>query len=315
MMPPHYFQIICCPKCKSDLKVNSARKNELRCQKCNSLYPVVEDIPILLYETEDKVSQYIKQFYDSQWKRNEKGVLKARIKHEDMSDIGQLYIRRNENRFLSLFNRQQERESGLFLDAASGAQPRIEFGENFSRHVCLDFSLDGLLESRKLLGKRAICICGSLLNIPIKDSVCDGVIASHVIYHIDKNLQADAVRQLAQVLKPGGKMLILYANPHSPERLIYKGIKKILRRKDATTGENIYYYIHPVSYMLKVLSADFDQAKIEVKFLRMFTRGLTKFLFKNRLLGRLSYQTILAAESIFRHNPQAASYVCYIAEK
>lgn len=97
MMPPYYFQIICCPKCKSDLEVNSARKDELRCQKCNSLYPVVEDVPILLHQTKDKVSQYIKQFYDSQWKRNEKGVLQARIKHEDMSEIGQLYIRRNEN--------------------------------------------------------------------------------------------------------------------------------------------------------------------------------------------------------------------------
>lgn len=132
---------------------------------------------------------------------------------------------------MSIFNRNQNIEPVLFLDAASGAQPRIEFGKNFYRHICLDFSLDGLLESRKLLGERAICICGSLLNMPIKNSVCDGIIASHVIYHIDKDLQAVAVRQLAQVLKPGGKMLILYANPHSPERLIYKGIKKILRKK------------------------------------------------------------------------------------
>ncbi|MDA2936682.1 class I SAM-dependent methyltransferase [Acidobacteria bacterium AH-259-A15] len=262
MIPQHYFEIICCPKCRSNFDKNSKNEKEVSCHNCKSTYPVIQGIPILLPVLEDEVGQVVKRFYDSEWRRNEAGVLKAKVKHEDLSNLGQLYIKRNEARFVSLFKQEQEKDQNFFLDAGSGAQPRVEFGKNYSYHICLDFSLEGLIESRKLLGSRAICICGSILNMPIKDSVCDGVIASHVIYHIEKDLQVNAIQQLSRVLRPGSKLLILYANPNSLERLLIKGLKKMMRRKEtATSNEStFYYYAHSVNFMLDICSNEFGNS-------------------------------------------------------
>ena len=88
MIPEHYYKLICCPKCKTDLDKISY-KNELYCQNCKSKYPVIEDIPILLHEVKDEISQIIKEFYDTEWKRNRNGILRAKVKHEDLSTIGQ----------------------------------------------------------------------------------------------------------------------------------------------------------------------------------------------------------------------------------
>ena len=163
MIPKYYFQIICCPKCKSDLEVNHRNEEELMCSNCNRTYPVIEGIPILLDGAEDEVSQIIKRFYDSEWEKNENGILRAKAKHEDLSNLGQKYIQTNEDRFMHLFTKGKQNRD-FFLDAASGAQPRINFGANYSYHVCLDFALDGLIECKRLLGDRAICICGSLFG-------------------------------------------------------------------------------------------------------------------------------------------------------
>ena len=115
--------------------------SELVCYNCKSSYLIIEDIPVLLPELDDEVSQIIKRFYDSEWKRNNSGVLTAKAKHEDLSTLGQLYIKKNEDRFLSLFNKKNV-DQHYFLDAGSGAQPRVEFGKNYSYHICLDFSID-----------------------------------------------------------------------------------------------------------------------------------------------------------------------------
>lgn len=317
MIPLHYFQVICCPKCKSNFDKNIKNNNELICHNCKSTYPVIEGIPVLLPILDDEVSQVVKRFYDSEWKRNKDGVLKAKIKHEDLSNLGQLYIKRNEARFVSLFGQEQERDQNFFLDVGSGAQPRVEFGKNYSYHICLDFSLGGLIESRKLLGGRAICICGSILNMPIKDSVCDGLIASHVIFHIDKDLQVSAIEQLSRVLRPGSKMLILYANPNSLENLLIKGLKKAMRRKKTvTSGENtFYYYAHSMNFMLDILFNEFGNSNVYVEFLRMFSNRITGPLYNNRFLGPLSFMLIATVENLLKGIPRIATYVSYIAMK
>ncbi|MCX8110577.1 MAG: Trm112 family protein [Syntrophorhabdaceae bacterium] len=43
------LDILCCPKCKGDIYLN---KNEdgLICDKCSLMYPIKEDIPIMLID-------------------------------------------------------------------------------------------------------------------------------------------------------------------------------------------------------------------------------------------------------------------------
>jgi len=41
--------ILCCPKCKGDIRLNDAQDG-LICNVCKVLYPVRDDIPIMLIE-------------------------------------------------------------------------------------------------------------------------------------------------------------------------------------------------------------------------------------------------------------------------
>ncbi len=44
-----YLEVLACPKCKSDLQyINLENKEGFYCKKCKLLYPIVEDIPVML---------------------------------------------------------------------------------------------------------------------------------------------------------------------------------------------------------------------------------------------------------------------------
>jgi hypothetical protein len=49
MLKPELLEILACPKCK-DRVVLDADGEHLRCERCRLLYPIREDIPIMLVE-------------------------------------------------------------------------------------------------------------------------------------------------------------------------------------------------------------------------------------------------------------------------
>lgn len=49
MLDPKLLEILCCPACKGDLDY-SAAENTLTCKKCKKIFPVRNDIPIMLIE-------------------------------------------------------------------------------------------------------------------------------------------------------------------------------------------------------------------------------------------------------------------------
>ncbi len=47
MLSKELLAIICCPRCRGDL-VYDEKANTLTCKSCKTVYPVKNDIPILL---------------------------------------------------------------------------------------------------------------------------------------------------------------------------------------------------------------------------------------------------------------------------
>jgi hypothetical protein len=43
------LDILCCPKCKGDIRLNSAGDG-LICDTCKLLYPIKDDIPVMLID-------------------------------------------------------------------------------------------------------------------------------------------------------------------------------------------------------------------------------------------------------------------------
>jgi len=46
---PQLLKILACPKCKEEVKLTADEKG-LKCVKCHRVYPIKEDIPIMLIE-------------------------------------------------------------------------------------------------------------------------------------------------------------------------------------------------------------------------------------------------------------------------
>jgi uncharacterized protein YbaR (Trm112 family) len=44
------LEILACPKCKGDLIYKEEEKNGLICEKCKLMYPVKDDIPVMLID-------------------------------------------------------------------------------------------------------------------------------------------------------------------------------------------------------------------------------------------------------------------------
>lgn len=55
MLSKDLLDILCCPKCKSDL-IYAPVKETLTCTKCGTVYPVKNDIPIMIVEDHESRS-------------------------------------------------------------------------------------------------------------------------------------------------------------------------------------------------------------------------------------------------------------------
>ncbi|MCX7857829.1 MAG: Trm112 family protein [Deltaproteobacteria bacterium] len=48
------LEILCCPKCKGELKLCESEEG-LICDACKLLYPIIEDIPIMLIDEAKRI--------------------------------------------------------------------------------------------------------------------------------------------------------------------------------------------------------------------------------------------------------------------
>jgi SAM-dependent methyltransferase len=151
--------------------------------------------------------------------------------------------------------------AGRLLIAGGGDLPEthITLAGRFSQTTCLDISKVAIEIARSKLGERAECIVGSILDIPKPQNHFDVVYCAHVIYHIDRDHQSKAVRELIRVTRPGGRVIVIYANPESvPVRIARVKEKLPLLRKlkrarphgrpDARSQPPLYYFAHSLSW-------------------------------------------------------------------
>lgn len=326
MLPPQYFEVICCPRCRGDLV--HVNEEKLRCQGCAAEYPVVEGIPVLLDATDNEVSRTVSSFYKKAWKRTAEDRLVARVVHDDVSVYGERYVRRTEDRFLSMFQGNGRRRR-FFLDAGCGTFPRGHFGQAHTYHVCLDFTLEALVEARRALGERAVCVCGSLLRVPLRDAVFDGILASHCIYHIDRDLQGMAIRELLRTLAPGGTLVVFYANPdNTSSRLLkqrrflpLKAMLSVSRRlapppPTVVTDETpIYFFLHPIEYIRQELTAVHPDVRVSVRPLCLFPFDERAPFFQVRGLDALAYATFMGLEKLYERRPDMSYYLAFVADR
>jgi ubiquinone/menaquinone biosynthesis C-methylase UbiE len=187
------------------------------------IYPVIKEIILLLKDLavvdnksktiEDTISpdkQLVKNFYDQKgWFANEAGDYEDAVIYEDLRDVSRDYIKRCHDRVSRYLN-----PSGTYmLDAASGAlqfSDYLQYSANYKYRVCVDFSFQALMEAKRKIGDKGLCILCDITNLPFKDNVMDGFVSLNTIYHIPKDEQVTAIRELYRTLAPHGKGVVVY---------------------------------------------------------------------------------------------------------
>jgi len=156
---------------------------------------------------------------------------------------------------------------GKLLMAGGGDLPEthVAIAKMFSATTFLDISDRALAIARKKFEGQAEYICASILDIPKPEHYFDAAYCAHVIYHIDKDLQEAAIRELIRVTRPGGRIIVLYRNPDAlPELLIRRGqsllrlmgkAKRLMQRSKRTNtvaAQNRppppYFFAHPLAW-------------------------------------------------------------------
>ena len=149
---------------------------------------------------------------------------------------------------------------GELLIAGGGDMPdsHVDIAERFDHVTCVDISKRALDIAAHRLGKKAEIVNGSILDLPMESNRFDSVFCSHVIYHIDRDLQETAIDELLRVTKPGGRVVVLYSNPRSPIRFaagaIHKtssAFRKMFKARDPSArGDrpDLYFSPHNLSW-------------------------------------------------------------------
>lgn len=112
------------------------------------------------------------------------------------------------------------REAGpklSLVEAGCGGNPAIPLLPVCAHYTGVDFSEAGLELARRKLSSCEVpfdLARSDVCSLPFPDSTFDAGYSAHVFYHIDDVAsQAKAYRELCRVVRPGGKVVLILANP------------------------------------------------------------------------------------------------------
>lgn len=109
----------------------------------------------------------------------------------------------------------------LLLELGAGAGRNTRRYGNFERVVLLDYSRTQLRLAQELLGQsnRYIYVAADIYRLPFEDGLFDAATMIRVLHHMAE--APAALRQVRNILQPGGKFILEFANK--------RNLKSILR--------------------------------------------------------------------------------------
>ncbi len=245
---------------------------------------------------ETQAEDGVRDFYDSKgWSADSSGNFTDARLWEDLRPAAESYVRACRRRVLEFLPPTGDR----LLDAASGPiqyPEYLEYSAGFRKRVCVDISKVALEQARSKLGDRGEYVRASLLELPFADDAFDASVSLHTIYHIHRDQQEAAVRQLIRVTRPGKPLVIVYANP---DRLPLR-IKRVFKPIQGASEGPIYYFAHPLSWWRRFE----DRCEVALHPWRTLTAQDSRRLFPDNGLGKALFRGTLALEGLL---PNAAT--------
>ncbi|MEZ4688212.1 MAG: class I SAM-dependent methyltransferase [Bacteroidia bacterium] len=204
----------------------------------------------------------VQDFYNQfGWKQNDAGNFVDGDAYEDLRPVSQEYMYDCNIRI----KRYLQQQGDYLLDAASGPiqfDEYLEQSKHYRYRLCVDLSFLALQEARKKLGDRGIYLVTDMTDLPLKENVVDGVVSINTLYHIPKDEQINAFREMYRVMKPGSSGILIYSwgrRSHLNNFLVlpqkvWRKVKTFFQRAAKYSGYDpdlLYFHAHPRSYFTK----------------------------------------------------------------
>ena len=192
------------------------------------------------------IESQVRKFYDSDgWVLDEAGRTGEDRYFRALSNSRSAYDEKIRQKTVAYFDGLK----GILLIVGGGDLPQSHLlaAEKFARVICVDISWRALEISKSKLGAKGDYRQASILALPLRDQSVDAILCAHVLYHIDKIAQEKAVKELIRVSKPGGRMVLLYRNPHAPLNLIQRCVQ-LSRINKMLKKDKLYVYSYPQSW-------------------------------------------------------------------
>jgi ubiquinone/menaquinone biosynthesis C-methylase UbiE len=242
-------------------------------------------------EAEDRV----RAFYSTVGWKEECGVTEDTRLFEDLRECARDYVSKCRLRVLRHIPSAGEN----MLDMASGPIPYpeyLEYSRSFIKRYCVDLSSEALESAKRKLGEHGVYLCGSFFDMELASDTFDCAISLHTIYHIDRDLQEQAVRKLIRVCKPGAPIVIVYSNPDA----LLPRFKRRLRPSKAVDNNvgretGLYFFAHPNAWWNRFN----DEADVRTYPCRSFDSGDQKRLIPANRIGSAIFSLLYASEDAF----------------
>jgi SAM-dependent methyltransferase len=143
---------------------------------------------------------------------------------------------------------------------------------------------------RQRIGSHGIFHHGNFLDLPFEEDFFDCTVSLHTIYHIDGDRQADAVRKLLRVTRPGRPVIIVYSNPRALYDRVMATLRRSRRRKPV-----LYFAAHPLEWWDQFR----DAADVKLVPWRSFSAPLEKKLIPDNFVGRILFRILFELEDVF----------------
>lgn len=308
MIDKNVVDILRCPVSGKSLKI--LNDHEIITIDNKYKYRIIDGIFVLLPPeagSDAYVNKQVKEFYETiGWDKSVQGMYKDTEHFVDSRDIARNYTRACNLEICKDINRGGK----YLLDAGCGAIPHkeyLEFHKNYQKRICIDFSFQALLEAKLKLGEKGIYIVADLTSIPIKDKIVDGAISLHVLYHIHEQQQHLAFEEIARVLKPDAKAVVVYRWDYSPIAWRLSRLFKMLTSlfgstklpnvhlEDKEDTVALYFYPHSLEWFLN-RKWTFEY---RIKSFRLIDNFMMKTYFDSKIMWKAVVGFLLALQHIF----------------
>jgi ubiquinone/menaquinone biosynthesis C-methylase UbiE len=133
----------------------------------------------------------------------------------DCGPLRAVMERQRVGRILSALSEAGPRLS--LLEAGCGGNPVTPLLPLCARYTGVDFSEAGIELARQKLSSQKVpfdLVKSDVCSLPFRDGTFDAGYSAHVFYHIDDVAsQAKAYKEICRVVRPGGRVALVLANP------------------------------------------------------------------------------------------------------